>query len=161
MTPLWLYGLVAFDACLLCSFAGVAGLALAGCNDTCLWLVPGLAFAAAGWLVGRRFRYPPPPSRSWAVLALCPATLPAALVVILVGASVWDSPAAALQVAAFAAVCFGPAFGLTWLGLHCRHKPGHCDRCGYDLTGNVSGRCPECGRPVREQAAHRAGQAVR
>ncbi len=24
-------------------------------------------------------------------------------------------------------------------------KPGHCP-CGYDLTGNVSGRCPECGR---------------
>jgi hypothetical protein len=23
--------------------------------------------------------------------------------------------------------------------------PGHCPRCGYDLTGNVSGRCPECG----------------
>ena len=23
--------------------------------------------------------------------------------------------------------------------------PGHCQRCGYDLTGNVSGRCPECG----------------
>ena len=23
-------------------------------------------------------------------------------------------------------------------------KPGHC-RCGYDLTGNVSGTCPECG----------------
>ena len=23
-------------------------------------------------------------------------------------------------------------------------KPGHC-LCGYDLTGNVSGRCPECG----------------
>jgi hypothetical protein len=26
-------------------------------------------------------------------------------------------------------------------------KPGHC-RCGYDLTGNVSGRCPECGKAV-------------
>ena len=25
-------------------------------------------------------------------------------------------------------------------------KPGHC-RCGYDLTGNVSGVCPECGQP--------------
>ncbi len=25
-----------------------------------------------------------------------------------------------------------------------RRKPGHCG-CGYDLTGNVSGRCPECG----------------
>ena len=27
-----------------------------------------------------------------------------------------------------------------------RPPPGHCRRCGYDLTGNVSGRCPECGR---------------
>ncbi len=23
--------------------------------------------------------------------------------------------------------------------------PGHCGQCGYDLTGNVSGVCPECG----------------
>ena len=22
---------------------------------------------------------------------------------------------------------------------------GHCQTCGYNLTGNVSGRCPECG----------------
>ncbi len=26
-------------------------------------------------------------------------------------------------------------------------KPGHC-RCGYDLTGNTSGVCPECGADV-------------
>ncbi|MBP7746729.1 MAG: hypothetical protein KA383_11420 [Phycisphaerae bacterium] len=26
-----------------------------------------------------------------------------------------------------------------------RIVPGHCTGCGYDLTGNVSGRCPECG----------------
>ncbi len=26
-----------------------------------------------------------------------------------------------------------------------RIPPGHCERCGYDLTGNVSGVCPECG----------------
>lgn len=26
-----------------------------------------------------------------------------------------------------------------------RVAPGHCGKCGYDLTGNVSGRCPECG----------------
>lgn len=29
-----------------------------------------------------------------------------------------------------------------WAALH------RCLRCGYDLTGNVSGICPECGRPV-------------
>lgn len=24
-------------------------------------------------------------------------------------------------------------------------RAGHCRHCGYNLTGNVSGRCPECG----------------
>ena len=30
---------------------------------------------------------------------------------------------------------------------HARHD-GRCDcrHCGYNLTGNVSGRCPECGK---------------
>lgn len=27
-----------------------------------------------------------------------------------------------------------------------------CPGCGYDLTGNVSGVCPECGRPVGSTA---------
>jgi hypothetical protein len=27
-------------------------------------------------------------------------------------------------------------------------RPDHCRTCGYDLTGNVSGICPECGTPV-------------
>ena len=26
--------------------------------------------------------------------------------------------------------------------------PGCCRSCGYDLTGNTSGVCPECGREV-------------
>ncbi|MCG8409321.1 MAG: hypothetical protein MI923_29300 [Phycisphaerales bacterium] len=25
---------------------------------------------------------------------------------------------------------------------------GHCQTCGYNLTGNVSGRCPECGASI-------------
>jgi hypothetical protein len=26
-----------------------------------------------------------------------------------------------------------------------RDRPGHCNACGYDLKGNLSGVCPECG----------------
>jgi len=35
-----------------------------------------------------------------------------------------------------------------------RRKVGHCLACGYNLTGNVSGICPECGTaiPVRPSA---------
>lgn len=29
-----------------------------------------------------------------------------------------------------------------------RRRASLCESCGYDLTGNVSGVCPECGRPV-------------
>ena len=28
-----------------------------------------------------------------------------------------------------------------------RSRPGFCRVCDYDLTGNTSGRCPECGTP--------------
>lgn len=26
-----------------------------------------------------------------------------------------------------------------------RRRRGHCETCGYNLTGSISGRCPECG----------------
>lgn len=29
---------------------------------------------------------------------------------------------------------------------------GYCDVCDYNLTGNVSGRCPECGTPVKRES---------
>ncbi len=29
-----------------------------------------------------------------------------------------------------------------------RHPRGHCQKCGYDLQGNVSGVCSECGTEV-------------
>jgi hypothetical protein len=35
--------------------------------------------------------------------------------------------------------------------------PGHCQACGYDLTGNMSGTCPECGKAVPGQAPDEAG----
>lgn len=30
-----------------------------------------------------------------------------------------------------------------------RRRTGCCLHCGYNLTGNVTGRCPECGAPTR------------
>lgn len=33
---------------------------------------------------------------------------------------------------------------------------GTCPYCGYNLTGNVSGVCPECGRPVKEHGGARS-----
>ena len=34
-------------------------------------------------------------------------------------------------------------------------NPWSCKGCGYDLTGNISGVCPECGRPSpRRQCEH-------
>ncbi len=32
-----------------------------------------------------------------------------------------------------------------------RRRTGRCLECGYDLTGVVAGRCPECGRPFPSQ----------
>jgi len=41
------------------------------------------------------------------------------------------------------------AGGTLWLWWRSRpYPPGCCRVCGYDLTGNVSGRCPECGTAV-------------
>jgi hypothetical protein len=45
-----------------------------------------------------------------------------------------------------ALVC-GP---MAYVWILARRVPGlgRCQKCGYDLTGNVSGRCPECGTEV-------------
>jgi len=29
-----------------------------------------------------------------------------------------------------------------------KRRRKRCRTCGHDLTGNVSGRCPECGEPI-------------
>ena len=36
---------------------------------------------------------------------------------------------------------------LAWRKLR-RPLPGHCRKCGYDLTGNVTGKCSECGTEI-------------
>ena len=37
---------------------------------------------------------------------------------------------------------------LIFAGRH--YPPGHCRRCGYNLRGNKSGRCSECGKAILE-----------
>lgn len=34
-----------------------------------------------------------------------------------------------------------------------RAEPGHCASCGYNLTGNTSGVCPECGETIKAHSA--------
>src|SRR5437868_2850446 len=38
-----------------------------------------------------------------------------------------------------------------------RRKAGGCPRCGYNLTGNTSGVCPECGTPILPSQVARTG----
>lgn len=46
----------------------------------------------------------------------------------------------------------GIAFLGAYVYLRASSRPprpfGTCFQCGYDLTGNTSGRCPECGRSL-------------
>ena len=54
---------------------------------------------------------------------------------------------------AAAALALSPALWLQrWRRERRAARIGHCPRCGYDLTANVSGTCPECGRPVAQGA---------
>ena len=43
-----------------------------------------------------------------------------------------------------------------------RQDEGRCVACGYNLRGNISGRCPECGRPIdRRTEGERAPERIR
>ena len=37
---------------------------------------------------------------------------------------------------------------VAWARRREQRMKGRCRQCGYNLTGNVSGICPECGRPI-------------
>lgn len=44
-------------------------------------------------------------------------------------------------------LCDGPFYAADFRQFF-SHGGGACSQCGYDLTGNMSGRCPECGTPI-------------
>lgn len=63
-----------------------------------------------------------------------------------VGIPLWMPLALAAGFSAFA----------NWRRCRLQPKSGVCSSCGYDLTGNVSGRCPECGTPIRHKQRRHA-----
>ncbi len=75
-----------------------------------------------------------------------------------VGIALSDQPDRVFRASGWRLAVLPPAVLLvTGLGLSAwparrRRGPGQCRRCGYDLTGNASGVCPECGTPLRPRA---------
>ena len=48
----------------------------------------------------------------------------------------------------YAAVGVGAELGVTHWRQSRSRRPEACGNCDYDLTGNESGVCPECGTPI-------------
>lgn len=55
-------------------------------------------------------------------------------------------------VAALAAALLPLASAVRLLSLRRKRQSGLCRSCEYDLTGNTSGTCPECGEPIHKGA---------
>jgi hypothetical protein len=54
-----------------------------------------------------------------------------------------------------------PTWWLTrWTQRFRRRRQNHCSACSYDLTGNTSGTCPECGTPVPKEPAEKSPRRV-
>lgn len=55
-----------------------------------------------------------------------------------------------LWVFVVAALLLPSARALRWLRARRVNGTGECPRCAYNLTGNISGICPECGTAIRQ-----------
>jgi len=103
----------------------------------------GLPIIAVFWFRIRVGRFPP--SSVWFMTCTYLAGLFGLVVCILGGSIRLDG---FIGVVLFAHLICGPIFA-AWIlevGRKANRYPvGHCQACGYDLTGNVSGVCSECG----------------
>jgi hypothetical protein len=51
----------------------------------------------------------------------------------------------------------GVMFVVREFGRRYRRDPGRCASCGYDLRGNPTETCPECGTTKRDPAGRPSG----
>lgn len=114
-------------------------------------------YVAAVWVAAHAFR------RRWQGFAI-----PLVSVVPVFAALAWlpdllsisvsvGSPAMAALPASYAALVAG---GGLLIAAQARRPRVGCGSCGYDLVGNTSGVCPECGAPIaRRSPAPPGGQA--
>ncbi len=91
------------------------------------------------------------PVNALALVAVClinlPALLPLALWVVLAPGGAAGPTAGSAALGGFACLCWAALTAWPWRGVG-RFGPGLCWRCGYDLSGHETDRCPECGEPT-------------
>jgi len=113
-------------------------------------LFPWLIFWAVGYFL---LRFAPRRKPVLSILLFVDASL---FVVVLLKTLVDDPSFLFHTIGAFACGC-------GWYLAHQRMPPdrggrGRCAQCGYDLTGNMSGTCPECGTAIGEEARDAEGR---
>jgi hypothetical protein len=62
-------------------------------------------------------------------------------------------PGFAIDATLYTAVWAIAILGVGHLVRRRRVRTGHCKCCRYDLTGITTGVCPECGTPIKTEAA--------
>jgi hypothetical protein len=115
---------------------------LGSLRPLCVLAGPSVLFALAGWGSGRLSRQRDITNPSWRIVAVAtPSTwlFPFAFFLTLVEG---DNLVPLWLLLPFWLL---PGYPLTYLGLRHRCGVGCCTKCGYNLTGNTSGQCPECG----------------
>jgi hypothetical protein len=132
-------------------------LVIASAAAVCMWCV--VFYDASTWSIGISSgalwvtwdRVPPRTARRFAVVPLR-RDFPNQWIVYGLRPQGWgavDAPTVRLRTVPLWILFVAIGLPTTWLWRLDRRRPapGAC-RCGYDLTGNTSGRCPECGQAM-------------
>ncbi|HSZ54996.1 MAG TPA: hypothetical protein VK797_05005 [Tepidisphaeraceae bacterium] len=122
----------------------VSGLGILACSRTAD-LSHELVIPDSGWVY---ISNDPAPNRAW----ICPIPLVWGFGYYVNRVKGVADPWRALSVPYWAMALGSLIMPAAWLILSYRrwscNRANHCPKCGYSLTGNTSGVCPECGTPV-------------